>query len=181
MMGDARLVGTGTTQERPRVDDECSAAHRSQVRGSETARRATADENGVKDTAGLNVHDRLVCPVVFVDYLSPLRKRNGLLSNIHGRTSRILLATHREVSRVFAVIASSPPEQRAARRTPRRSIWRSLSPRRTTPWLRRAARCGRRQRNVERTLHPQSQLDIEAVALRCQVPPGKVASPVQPV
>ena len=36
-------------------------------------------------------------------------------------------------------------------------------------------------RNVERSHHPQGQLDVEAVTLGSQVPPGQVAGPVQPV
>src|SRR5580704_1789327 len=98
-MRDTRLVRTAAAQERPRVDDERPPAHRSQVRRSETARRAAADENGVIAAAvGLDVHDRLVCSVIFIDYLGPLGKRNGLVFDIHGRASWIFLDTHPEVS-----------------------------------------------------------------------------------
>src|SRR5580704_1192155 len=87
-MRDTRLVRTATAQERPCVDDEGPPAHCSQVRRSETARRAAADENGVINAAvGLDVYDRLVCAVVLIDNLGPLGKRNGLVSNIHGRAS----------------------------------------------------------------------------------------------
>src|SRR5277367_1286002 len=100
-MRDTRLMRTATAQERPRVNDERPSAHRSQVCRSETARRAAADENGVIAAAvGLDVHDRLVCAVVLIDYLGPLGKRNGLVSDIHGRASWIFLATHPEVSGV---------------------------------------------------------------------------------
>src|ERR1700719_4054862 len=110
-MRDTRLVGTATAQERPRVNDEAPPAHRPQIRRSETARRPAADENGVIDAGvGLDVHDRLVCSVVFIDYLGPLGKRDGLVSNIHGRASWIFLATHPEVSGVVPAAASSPAE-----------------------------------------------------------------------